>query len=61
MTTQAKEQLISDIITNINNILKDQSFINNAQSEMNSQIIKQLNDLKFRVEQIENQLNQGDK
>lgn len=61
MTTQAKEQLISDIITNISNILKDQSFINNAQSEMNSQIIKQLNDLKFRVEQIENQLNQGDK
>lgn len=61
MTTQTKEQLMSDIITNISNILTDQSSINNAQSEMNEQLIKQFKDLKFRVEQIENQLNQGDK
>lgn len=61
MTTQNKEQLMSDIITNISNILSDQSSINHAQSEMNDQLIKQLSDLKFRVEQIENQLNKGDK
>lgn len=61
MTTQNKEQLMSDIITNISNILTDQSSINNAQSEMNAQLIKQFKDLKFRVEQIENQLNKGDK
>ena len=61
MTTQTKEQLMSDIITNISNILTDQSSINNAQSEMNEQLIKQFKDLKFRVEQIEDQLNQGDK
>lgn len=61
MTTQNKEQLISDIITNISNILTDQSSINNSQSEMNAQLIKQFKDLKFRVEQIEDQLNQGDK
>lgn len=61
MTTQTKEQLMSDIITNISNILTDQSSINNAQSEMNEQLIKQFKDLKFRVEQIEEQLNQGDK
>lgn len=61
MTTQTKEQLMSDIITNISNILRDQSSINNAQTEMNSELIKQFKDLKFRVEQIENQLNQGDK
>jgi hypothetical protein len=61
MTTQTKEQLMSDIITNISNILRDQSSINNAQTEMNSELIKQFKDLKFRVEQIENQLNKGDK
>ena len=61
MTTQTKEQLMSDIITNISNILTDQSSINNAQSEMNEQLIKQFKDLKFRVEQIEDQLNQGNK
>jgi len=61
MTTQNKEKLMSDIITNISNILTDQSSINNAQSEMNEQLIKQFKDLKFRVEQIEDQLNQGDK
>lgn len=61
MTTQTKEKLMSDIITNISNILTDQSAINNAQSEMNEQLIKQFKDLKFRVEQIEDQLNQGDK
>jgi len=61
MTTQIKEQLMSEIITNISNILKDQSSINNSQSEMNRQLIEQFKDLKFRVEQIEDQLNQGDK
>lgn len=61
MTTQTKEQLMSDIITNIGNILKDQSSINNSQSEMNDRIIEELKSLKFRVTQIENQLNQGDK
>lgn len=61
MTTQNKEQLMNDIITNISNILRDQSSINNAQTEMNSELIKQFKDLKFRVEQIENQLNKGDK
>lgn len=61
MTTPTKDQLVSDIITNISNILRDQSSINNAQSEMNDQLIKQLSDLTFRIEEIENQLNKGDK
>lgn len=59
MTT--KEELMSGIINNIGGILKDQASINRSQSEMNSEIISLVKDLQFRVEQIEEQLNQGDK
>lgn len=61
MTTPVKDQLIGQIIDNISNILKDQASINRSQSEMNGEIYKIVQDLKFRVEQLENQVNEGDK
>jgi len=58
MTTQTRDELLNQIINNIGNIMKDQSSINNAQSEMNSIILEQLNDLKFRVEILEEDFNE---
>jgi len=58
MTTQTRDELLNQIINNIGNIMKDQSSINKSQSEMNSIILEQLNDLKFRVEILEEDLNE---
>lgn len=58
MTTQTRDELLNQIINNISNIMKDQSSINKSQSEMNSIIVEQLNDLKFRVEMLEEDLNE---
>jgi len=58
MTTQTRDELLNQIINNIGNIMKDQSSINKSQSEMNSIILEQLNDLKFRVEILEEDFNE---
>lgn len=55
---QTPLQMINSVIDNIGSILKNQKEINNAQSEMNSIIYEQLNDLKFRVEILEEDLNE---
>lgn len=55
---QTPLQMINSVIDNIGSILKNQKEINNAQSEMNSIIYQQLNDLKFRVEILEEDFNE---
>jgi len=61
MSTETKETLMNQIINNIGNLLKDQASINRSQSEMNSELITIVKDLQFRVQQLEEQLNKGNR
>ena len=61
MSTETKETLMNQMMNNISGILKNQSSINRSQSEMNSELITIVKDLQFRVQQLEEQLNEGNK
>ena len=53
MSMQEKQEMMSQIINNITGILKDQASINRSQTEMNNELIKLIQEIQFRVQQLE--------